>query len=256
MLFSSMAFLWLFLPIVFFLYYIFPQKFRNIWLLIASLVFYSWGEPVYVFLMVFSIVTNYFLAVLIDRNRNHAKILLVISVFINIVLLWYFKYSFNFAYLMNKYLHADLMPVKEIVLPIGISFYTFQILSYVIDVYRQECKVQRNILDFALYVSFFPQLVAGPIVKYRDISQQISERRTDTDKIALGFKRFIFGLSKKVIIAYSIAEAADRIYSAGTDKVGTAWLWVGAALYTLQIYYDFSGYSDMAIGLGKMFREL
>lgn len=253
MIFSSMTFLWLFLPVVFGLYYLMPQRCRNIILLIASLLFYSWGEPVYIFLMIFSILINYVLALLIDRYRDWSKAVLVMVVLINIGLLWYFKYYLTFAQLVDKYSHRNLLPIRDIALPIGISFYTFQILSYVIDVYRKECEVQKNVLDFALYVSFFPQLVAGPIVKYRDISHQIRARVISSDKVAQGMRRFIYGLSKKALIANNIAAAADSIYSSGIHNVGAGWLWVGACLYTLQIYYDFSGYSDMAIGLGKMF---
>lgn len=261
MLFSSMTFLWLFLPGVFIIHCILPPKARNVFLLLASLLFYSWGEPVYIFLMLASILINYLLALFIDKYKDKqaaARWMLIADICINIGLLWYFKYFTTFISGINKVNsllggHIGTIEVKDIALPLGISFYTFQILSYVIDVYRGECEVQRNVIDFALYVSFFPQLVAGPIVKYRDVAAQIRERKPNSTQMAAGIRRFIYGLSKKVILANTVASVADSIYAASRDAVASKWLWVGALLYTLQIYYDFSGYSDMAIGLGKMF---
>lgn len=254
MLFSSMTFLWFFLPIIFILHIILPGKIKNVCLLIASLLFYSWGEPVYVFLMIFSIIANFFLAIIIERlENNYKKIILIIDIILNIGLLWIFKYFTPLIPLINSVFNIQVFNVKNIILPIGISFYTFQILSYVIDVYSKKCEVQRNVLNFALYVSFFPQLIAGPIVKYRDVAYQIENRCLNRKQIAVGIKRFIYGLSKKVIISNTIAEVADSIFRVSTDLIDTKWLWVGTFLYTLQIYYDFSGYSDMAIGLGKMF---
>ncbi len=259
MLFSSMSFLWIFLPIVFIIHLALPSKYRNCFLLIASLIFYSWGEPIYIFLLLGSILVNYLFALWIDHARGrYAKILLGISVAVNIGTLWYFKYSSTFLMGINKVarkmmLADELIAVKSIVLPLGISFYTFQILSYLIDVYRGKCEAQKNVFTFALYVSFFPQLVAGPIVKYIDVAYQIENRKLSSTQMAVGVKRFIYGLSKKVILSNTIASVADSIFSAPVEMVGSKWLWVGTFLYTLQIYYDFSGYSDMAIGLGKMF---
>ncbi len=253
MLFSSMTFLWLFLPLVFGIYLVVPKNYKNVLLLLASLLFYSWGEPVYIFLMLFSIFANYFLAILIDKKRKASRFLLIIAVVLNVGMLWYFKYFSNFVSIVNTIMHHEVIAPKTIALPIGISFYTFQILSYVIDVYREECEIQTNLLDFALYVSFFPQLIAGPIVKYKEIAKQIKDRKNDYETVAYGIRRFIYGLSKKVIISNNIASVADSIYAIDVNKVGSKWLWVAALWYTLQMYYDFSGYSDMAIGLGRMF---
>ncbi len=254
MLFSSMTFLWIFLPTVFLGHIILPVRLKNAWLLIASLFFYSWGEPVYVFLMMFSVAANYLLALLIDQiTEEKKKIVLVAAILLNIGLLWYFKYFDSFAVLLDRVLGRQILTVREIALPIGISFYTFQILSYVIDVYTGKCAVQKNVVQFALYVSFFPQLIAGPIVKYRTIADQIEKRTLSSRQIAEGIRRFVYGLSKKVILSNTIAEVVDSIYAISPDVLDTKWLWVGAFLYTLQIYYDFSGYSDMAIGLGRMF---
>ncbi len=268
MLFSSITFLWFFLPLVFLVHLVLPKKLKNVFLLIASFLFYSWGEPVYILLMLTSIVVNYVFALCIQGSRNRynsegaedggtklfrERLFLVLAILFNIGLLWYFKYYQTFSVGVNALFRIEVLPIKEIVLPLGISFYTFQILSYVIDVYRRECKVQHNLIHFALYVSFFPQLVAGPIVKYKDIARQIESRKLNETHIAYGIKRFIYGLSKKVILSNTIAAVADRIFAVSIDDISTIWLWIGTALYTLQIYYDFSGYSDMAIGLGRMF---
>ncbi|MCM1188849.1 MAG: MBOAT family protein [bacterium] len=256
MLFSSMTFLWLFLPTVFIIHTLLPDKAKNFFLLAASLFFYSWGEPVYILLMLSSIAINYLAAIVIDctkTKKTARRMIFILDIFINIGLLWYFKYYDSFAALTNSLLHKTVFTVKDIALPIGISFYTFQILSYVIDVYLNKCDIQKNLVKFALYVSFFPQLIAGPIVKYRDVAEQIENRKIDSRQIFAGIKRFIYGLSKKVILSNTIAEVADSIFEVSVEVIDTKWLWVGALLYTLQIYYDFSGYSDMAIGLGRMF---
>ena len=253
MVFSSMIFIWAFLPIVLLLYFISKDKFKNLILLLASLFFYSWGEPKYVILMIASIIVNYIIGLLIDKFRKKDKLILVIAILLNLGLLGFFKY-YNFVVLnINKLLSNDILGFKDIVLPIGISFYTFQILSYVIDLYRNEIKVQKNILNLALYVSFFPQLIAGPIVKYKDIEKEISNRKIDLELFASGVKKFVYGLGKKVIFANTLALIVDSIYSYDVAKLNTPIVWLAAISYTFQIYFDFSGYSDMAIGLGRMF---
>ena len=253
MLFSSMIFLWVFLPILLGLYFIAKDKYRNIILLIFSIIFYSWGEPKYVVLMLLSILTNYIYGLLIDKYNSKKKIILICAIITNLGLLGYFKYFNFFALNVNRLFNFEAIPVQDIALPIGISFYTFQIISYLIDLYRQEIKVQKNILNLALYISFFPQLIAGPIIKYHDIDKQISNRTVTLNKFAAGIRRFVYGLAKKVIVANSMGEIADYIYALNLDSINTPLIWVAAICYMIQIYYDFSGYSDMAIGLGKMF---
>lgn len=252
MVFSSPVFLWIFLPVIFAAYYIVPGKAKNILLLAGSLVFYAWGEPRYILLMLFSIMINYFLGLLMERSGRRKKLVLVIDIIINLTLLGYFKY-FNFLAGIINGIFGKVVSTREIALPIGISFYTFQILSYIMDLYRGQYRAQKNIVNLALYISFFPQLIAGPIVKYKDIDEQLSSRVCTREKTAEGIRRFIYGLGKKVIIANIAAQYVDSIYSADPAGLTGALAWFGAVLYTLQIYYDFSGYSDMAIGLGRMF---
>ena len=254
MIFSSMTFLWCFLPILLLMYFIVKDKYKNVVLLIFSLLFYAWGEPKYIILMLLSITINYILGILIDKyiNKKMGTAIFIIAILINILLLGYFKY-FNFLINnLNVFLGLSLSE-RSISLPIGISFYTFQIMSYIIDLYRKNIKVQKNILDLALYISFFPQLIAGPIVKYKDIQSQMNKRKVTLDGFANGTKRFIYGLSKKVLIANSLALIADTIFDAEASSITTLFTWISSIAYSLQIYYDFSGYSDMAIGLGKMF---
>lgn len=253
MVFSSMIFLWLFLPIVLILYFICKEKYRNYILLIASLIFYAWGEPKYIILMIVSILMNYIYGILIDKYRNKDKLILVLAILTNLGLLGYFKYYNFFVINLDRMFSRELLSIRNIVLPIGISFYTFQILSYIIDLYRKEIKVQKNIFNFALYVSFFPQLIAGPIVKYKDIENEIKERKIDVELFSSGVRKFIYGLGKKVILANTLALIVDTIYSYEISKLNTPIVWLAAISYTLQIYFDFSGYSDMAIGLGRMF---
>ena len=258
MLFSSMIFLWLFLPLVFCLYYIIDKKFRNVLLLIASIIFYAWGGVSYTLIMFSSIIINYIFALLIDKaieenNKLKKKIYLTLCVIINLSTLGYFKYTDFAISIINSISGKELISLKNIVLPIGISFYTFQALSYVVDVYREHNRAQKNIINLALYISFFPQLIAGPIVKYHDIDNQITNRTESLENISYGIKRFIYGLSKKVILANMFALSCDEILKQPIGDIGTALAWIAAILYTLQIYYDFSGYSDMAIGLGYMF---
>ena len=253
MLFSSLIFIMVFLPVVFAGSRILHKnRYVNVFLLLASLFFYAWGEPVYVLLMLASIIVNYFAGLLMDGFRKHAKLILVLDLIFNLGLLGFFKYaSFGTVVLVN-YLHVPMTPLA-ISLPIGISFFTFQIMSYTIDLYRGKFPVQKNIINLALYISFFPQLIAGPIVRYEDINEQLENRTVTIEKSVAGIERFIIGLGKKVIIANTVAEAADRIYAYDPSLMSASTVWVASILYTLQIYYDFSGYSDMAIGLGKMF---
>ena len=258
MLFSSMIFLWFFLPLVFCSYYLIDKRFKNILLLISSIIFYAWGGVSYSLIMLSSIIINYIFALLIDKaiednNLKNKKIYLALCIIINLSILGYFKYTNFIISIINSLSQNKIIELTNIVLPIGISFYTFQALSYVIDVYRGHNKAQKNIFDLALYISFFPQLIAGPIVKYHDIENQILNRNESLENIFYGIKRFIYGLSKKVILANMFALSCDEILKQPTDELGTALVWCASVLYTLQIYYDFSGYSDMAIGLGKMF---
>ena len=251
MTFSSLVFLCIFLPVVFALHTAVPSlKVKNGLLIIASLLFYAFGEPVYVLLMIASAVMNYLFALAIDKTR--AKVFLVLAVLFNIGVLFVFKYTGFFVQSINTLLHTGI-PVPQIALPIGISFFTFQALSYVIDVYRKKTDVQKNFFKVLLYISFFPQLIAGPIVKYKDIETEINERKVTVDEASAGLRRFIIGLSKKVLIANTMAVCADAIFNAGYMSVNVLGAWMGAVAYTLQIYFDFSGYSDMAIGMGRMF---
>lgn len=256
MVFSSMVFLWIFLPAVLALYFICPKKCRNLLLVFSSLLFYAWGEPYYTLLMLFSVLVNYVCGLGVERCPGRQKFILWSCVAVNLLILGYFKYS-NFIMesvtsAISLFHGAGSYTVMEVVLPIGISFYTFQALSYVIDVYRGEVRAQKNFLHLLLYISLFPQLVAGPIVKYHDIEKQIKCRITDTDKLASGIQKFICGLGKKVLLANTFAAAVDKIYESSFSEVSRPVLWLTALLYMLQIYFDFSGYSDMAIGLGRM----
>lgn len=256
MLFSSLVFIWFFLPAVFFLYHMIPWKSgKNLVLLAASLFFYAWGEPKYILLMLFSIAVNYLFGMALGKTeaRSWRKGMLFFCIAVNLGLLGYFKYFNFFIELVNLALASRQIAFRDISLPIGISFYTFQALSYVMDVYRGDISVQKNPLYLALYISFFPQLIAGPIVKYHDIEAQIEVRTATLDKQAYGIKRFSYGLGKKVILSNAFAQAVDQIFALSDAELGTALAWFGILLYTLQIYFDFSGYSDMAIGLGKLF---
>ena len=256
MLFSSLTFLCIFLPLLFVIYFISSDKYRNLILFVFSLVFYAWGEPKYIFLMLLSISVNYVLARLIDKYRKRKKTsrsILLLATLFNISLLVIFKY-FNFLIdNVNALLNLNIT-IRDIALPIGISFYTFQILSYVIDVYRGEVKVQKNIISLGTYISLFPQLIAGPIVRYSTIEKQLTHRTVTFDKFTKGVKRFIVGLGKKVIIANNMAMIADTIFdSSSVSEYSWIIILVSLLAYTFQIYFDFSGYSDMAIGLGHMF---
>ena len=254
MVFSSIIFLWVLLPCILLLYYVSPKPFKNGILTVFSLFFYAWGEPRYVVLMIFSVLLNYGFGRLVEKFGKK-RWLLALCVTLNLLLLGYFKYYNFLAEVLNPLLRGfDIaLPAIQVTLPIGISFYTFQALSYVVDVYRGENQAQKNPLNMMLYISFFPQLIAGPIVKYHDIEEQIENRTVTLEGFSYGVKRFIFGLGKKVILANTFAEVVDAVYAYQAADVSQAMLWLTALLYMLQIYFDFSGYSDMAIGLGKMF---
>ena len=258
MLFSSIFFIFTFLPVLMALYFMIPpenMRLRNVVLLLASLIFYSWGEPVYVALMIFSIAFNWYMALVIERKINakdRAKKELVFTIIINLFIMGFFKY---FGFLMDSINFVFGIHIKytALALPIGISFYTFQALSYVFDVYKGRVEGQKNILKFGLYLSLFPQLIAGPIVKYRDVAYQLDNRVCTQQKFGEGASRFIFGLSKKVILANNLGALYATVTGLSNDKVTVLTYWIGIIAYTFQIYFDFSGYSDMAIGLGKMF---
>ena len=249
-----MVFLWIFLPVTIVLSQVIRKtKYQNLVLLAASLIFYAWGEPRYIVLLLFSVVMNWGFGLAMDRFPRQKKVFLVLSVVGNLSLLGYFKYCNFFLSTVDRLIPSLHVPLTSIALPIGISFFTFQAMSYVIDLYRGEYKVQRNLLNLMLYISFFPQLIAGPIVRYRDIDAQITSRSVSRQRFAEGFRRFAYGLGKKVILANLLAGAADNIFALETAQISSLYAWLGAIFYTLQIYYDFSGYSDMAIGLGRMF---
>lgn len=254
MVFSSTIFLCVYLPLVLLGYYICPKKGRNLFLLIVSLVFYAWGEPKYVFLMIFSILVNYIFGRLMDKhreNKKRLKLMLVLSVVIDLGLLSVFKYTDFIITNVNAIFGAN-FDLLNIALPIGISFYTFQAMSYTIDVYRNDVRVQKNLIDFGMYITMFPQLIAGPIVRYADVQDQLAERSVTTADFSEGVMRFVVGLGKKVLLANQMGAVWSDIYALGGD-VSALMAWTGAIAYTFQIYFDFSGYSDMAIGLGRMF---
>ena len=254
MVFSSLIFLWIFLPAVFLLSMILPGiRAKNLWLLFASLLFYAWGEPFYLLLLLFSILMNWAAGLAMDRWDAKRKLILALSVIGNLSLLGFFKYTNFLLNTLDHLLPFVSLPRAQIPLPIGISFFTFQAMSYCIDLYKREYPAQKSLVNLALYISFFPQLIAGPIVKYRDINTQLAERTVTGEGIALGMRRFLYGLGKKVIIANLLAIAVDRIYALDIARIDAPLAWCASVFYTLQIYYDFSGYSDMAIGLGKMF---
>lgn len=253
MIFSSLIFLFSFLPIVFILYYIANSKLKNYVLLLASLFFYAWGEPKYIFLMIGSIAVNYIFGIKVSSNdKKEKKLWLTLSIIINIGILIIFKYTNFFIDNFNNLFKTNL-DIPHIALPLGISFFTFQTMSYVIDVYRNDGKVQKNIFDLGLYISLFPQLVAGPIVRYQTVDDQISNREHSIAKFAVGIDRFIIGLGKKVIFSNQLGLIADGVFASQITNLSILEAWLGIICYTLQIYFDFSGYSDMAIGLGKMF---
>lgn len=258
MIFSSIVFLCLFFPVVLIVYYLCPENIRNLWLLLASLFFYAYGEPVYIFIMLFSTVFDYCngrgIAYFQEKGKaeSYRKALLILSMVGNLGILGFFKYA-DFSIGTWNSLTGSGVKLLSVALPVGISFYTFQTMSYTIDVYRKQVKCQKNFIDFAMYVCLFPQLIAGPIVRYSHISEEIRERKTNLSLVAEGLQRFSVGLGKKVLLANQIGALYEEIsgYTGNDRTVAVAWL--GAIAYAFQIYFDFSGYSDMAIGLGKMF---
>ena len=252
MLFSSVPFLFYFLPCVLLVYFIVPGKLKNSVLLLASLIFYGWGEPRYLPVMAVSILQGYVFGLLIERFRGRplARVFLTVSVLLSLGMLAYFKYA-DFMIANLNALTGLSVPLLRITLPIGISFYTFQILSYAVDVYRGTVPAQRNLIDLAAYIAMFPQLIAGPIVRYADVAGQLRARSHNLPDAAYGVRRFVLGLSKKILFANLLGELAASFH-ASTD-LSVLYYWLGAAAFMLQIYYDFSGYSDMAIGLGRIF---
>ena len=250
MLFSSLLFLFIYLPVTLGVYFLVPPKWRNLWLFAVNLVFYGWGEPVYILLMIFSIALNYAAGLLIVRFREKGKALLTACIVLNLALLFFFKY-YDFLAENLRSLLPFLRPLG-LSLPIGISFYTFQAMSYPIDVYRGQVEPQRSYIRFGTFVALFPQLIAGPIVRYRDIAAELNRRSVTRASFASGVRRFLQGLGKKVLLANAVGALWDVYRAADPAALSVADAWLGAVAFTLQIYFDFSGYSDMAIGLGRM----
>lgn len=258
MLFTTPVFLFLFLPLVLLIYYALRPVYRNTFLFVASLFFYAWGETFFVLLMLISIVFNYLFGLLIHRavDTGRAKVFLVLAVVFNLSLLGFFKYANFIVDNMNTALpFLALAPIslQSIHLPLGISFFTFQAMSYVIDVYRRDAPVVKNIMNVALYIALFPQLIAGPIVRYHDVAKQIIRRRVNSQSFVYGIQRFVIGLAKKMVIANPMGAVADQIFAIPANELSMGLCWLGAICYAIQIYFDFSAYSDMAIGLGRMF---
>ena len=254
MVFSSLIFIFRFLPIFLIVYFFTPKNFKNLTLLIFSLLFYSFGEPKYFILMIASILVDYFVSIAIENNFNNnikCRLLLAISVFFNMGMLFFFKY-FNFFIDNINLIFSTSFKELSLSLPLGISFYTFQTLSYTIDVYMGKIKAERNIIDFGAFVSSFPQLIAGPIVKYTDINKEIKNRKFSFDNIEVGLEEFVIGLGKKVLIANNIGMLWTEIYNKNINEISMPLAWIGILAFSFQIYFDFSGYSSMAIGLGKM----
>ncbi len=255
MVFSSLSFLVLFLPIALGLYYVAPKRLRNGILFFVSLVFYAWGEPVYVVLMLFSTVVDFSLSLgmgKFDAKPKLRKLMLLLSIFVNLGMLAVFKYTGFAVTALNQTLGWS-VSVPQIALPIGISFYTFQTMSYSIDVYRRKCPIQRNIISFGCYVAMFPQLIAGPIVRYITIAQELDQRQESWEKFYNGLSQFILGLCKKLVLANSVGQLWAQISAVEATSLPLVTAWLGIIAYGFQIFFDFSGYSDMAIGLGKMF---
>ena len=252
MVFSSVIFLCIFLPATLLGYYILPQKARNIFLLVASLIFYACGGPKHLIYLLSSIIINYFFGIVIAKTPgNTKKTVLAVAVIANAGSLLYFKYTGMLIETANGLFNSTI-PVPEIILPLGISFYTFQCMSYIIDVYRTG-SVETNPVKYALYISMFPQLLQGPIIRYSDVKETLDAPKITADDFAKGIERFITGLAKKAVIANTLGEVCDQIFEISTQNISPQIAWLGAILYTLQLYFDFSGYSDMAIGIGKFF---
>ena len=252
MVFSSLLFLFFYLAAVLPVYYLLPVRWRGLWLFLVNLVFYGWGEPVFVLLMVFSIAVNYAAGLLVDRRRDRAKLILAVNAVVNLGLLFFFKYYDFLAVNLARIPALGFLHPLGISLPIGISFYTFQNMSYPIDVYRRDARPQRSFIRYGTYVALFPQLIAGPIVRYKDIAEQLDHRKETAEKFASGVCRFCAGLAKKVLLANNIGALWDVYKAMDPTQLSFADAWLGALAFTFQIYFDFSGYSDMAIGLGRM----
>lgn len=257
MVFSSLTFMFAFLPMVLLAYFIMPKAVRNLTLFLFSLLFYAWGEPIYILIMIFSTIVDYFHGMLIYKykqcdNNKKSRLILISSIFINLSLLAFFKYSDFFISSVNTIFGSNLK-LLNLSLPIGISFYTFQTMSYSIDIYRGTVTPQRNIIDFGTYVALFPQLIAGPIVQYKTIAHQLRNRKESLDQFTYGIIRFVSGLGKKVLIANNVGLIWEEIISNDLSTISVLSAWIGIIMFALQIYFDFSGYSDMAIGLGNMF---
>ena len=250
MVFSSLLFLYLFLPAVLLLYYLMPRRGRNAVLLLFSLVFYAWGEPVYVLGILASVIVNFLFGIQLEKHKS--RLLLALNIALNLGYLAVFKYTGFAIGTLNRIFGTD-MTILEIALPIGISFYTFQALSYTIDVYRGKVPAGKNIIDFGAYITMFPQLIAGPIVRYQTIATELRTRKETLEDFTAGIVRFASGLGKKVLLANSIGQIWDAVREGQPGDLTTATVWLGMVCFTLQIYFDFSGYSDMAIGLGRMF---
>ena len=254
MVFSNAVFLFIFLPVVLLGYYLLRGRARNYWLLAMSLVFYAWNKPSFIVILLGSIAVNYVGALLLEKAKKAGwrKSFLVLTLGANLLLLFYFKY-FNFSMEILQSLLRREISFTQVILPIGISFFTFQGLSYVVDVYRKEVPAQRNPFMLGMYISLFPQLVAGPIVRYQDVVAEIDQRKVDLEDFTYGIRRFIVGLGKKILLADTLAVTADAIFANSPDTNTPAIAWLGIVAYSLQLFFDFSGYSDMAIGLGRMF---
>lgn len=254
MVFSSLVFLYLFLPLILILYFISPKVLRNMLLLGASLFFYAWGEPKLVVLMLISILVNYIMGLVVDKSTTQLrkKVWVASAIIANLAILGYYKYAIFLVNIIEGAFDVNI-DWEAVPLPIGISFYTFQAMSYIIDVYRKDAMAQKSFINLALYISLFPQLVAGPIVRYQTVANQIKFRIITSNKLIEGTKRFIQGLAKKVLIANPMGEVADSVFALSGGDLTTGTAWIGIIAYSLQIYFDFSGYSDMAIGLGKLF---
>lgn len=258
MVFSSMIFLCVFLPVVLIVYYVLPKQLRNLWLLLASLFFYAWGEPRYILIMLFSTVFDYCNGRAISyatkkgKHDTWGRAVLALSVTGNLAILCFFKYTDFVLENINR-LAGTQFGLLQLALPIGISFYTFQTMSYTIDVYRGKTPAQQNMISFGMYVCLFPQLIAGPIVRYKDVQKEVDTRTTTISGVASGVQRFLIGLAKKVLLANQIGALWDYLKGLGSMDMSMALAWLGALAFTFQIYFDFSGYSDMAIGLGEMF---
>lgn len=252
-----MVFLWIFIPISILLYFMVDDKYKNLILVFLSIIFYAWGEPTYVVLLVASVVINYILTILMDKQieKNKRKVYFIIAIILNIGILVYYKY-FNFlVHNIQNIFSLDISEVKKVPLPLGISFYVFSSISYIFDIYRKECKAQKNIINMALFITFFPKLLMGPIERYKDFESciDVKNRKITINSFKDGIVRFVYGLGKKVLIADVVARVADLAFDSNISNLNSQLAWLGAMCYMIQIYFDFSGYSDMAIGIAKMF---